>query len=150
MTRLHHAIVIHILWELFSSLFRLIRLCIWILNGTQNCLHKNHQKSSYKETAQILTIWIRYRFDEGLPRTFGDFIATHEKFENPDYILKDNVTLYYITGKEAVFVELDKNIDITKIGHCGFMVLNQFEYARKLIKLPIHVFYQMAATIGEP
>ena len=49
-----------------------------------------------------------------------------------------------------MFVEVDDNIDVTKTCHCGCMVLNQFEHVRKLIKLPIHVFYEMAATVGEP
>ena len=93
---------------------------------------------------------MRYRFEKRGTRSFGDFITTHKGFADPEYILKDNVTLYYITETEAIFVETDPDMDITKTCNCGFMMINQFYHAKQLIILPIDVFHKLAANIGDP
>ena len=73
----------------------------------------------------------------------------HREFVDPDYVLKDHVTLYNLTKKAAVFIETAKNVNVTQSKHGGFLRLAQFKLAKKLLVMPMHVFHQLGDKTGQ-
>ena len=86
----------------------------------------------------------------GEPSGPGNFITTHTAFVSPSYVLQDNVTLYYVTATEAIFVESPEEINVSYSDYGAFLRQAQFENARRIIKLPIAAFHKMAEEIGDP
>lgn len=72
--------------------------------------------------------------------TLQNFIAIHKGFCDPSIVLNDNVTLYAVNQREAVFVECDDDITVTSV-----MKPAQYQRARRLIILPIHSVHRLAA-----
>jgi len=61
---------------------------------------------NYDRSAQVLDVVLRHKFCLGQPVTVSDFICTHNRFENPQYIIdNDNITLMTITEQDAVFAK---------------------------------------------
>ena len=96
------------------SLFKLVRLVFvtvqriyWQLNGTSRQLVEARQPQNYERSAQVLDVLLRHKFCSTQPATYRNFICTHNRFENPQYIIdNDNITLMTITEHdEAVFCE---------------------------------------------
>ena len=79
-----------------------------------------------------------------------NFAACHYQFVDADYVLKDNVTLYYITATEAIFVEAEGDIDVTNSDNGPFLRQSQFNHAKRLLIMPISVFVQLGLKIGRP
>ena len=97
------------------------------------------------------TVCFRYKLDMVLgPSCPSNFITTHHSFENPRYVLKKNVTLYYVTRTQAVFVETDPKIDAPHSDNGAFIRVAQFLNARRIITMPIASFHRLADSVGDP
>ncbi len=85
-----------------------------------------------------------------MPNRLFDFILGHSRFGHPDIILQDNVTLYAVHPTYAVFVETDpdKSVDASNVH--AFMKTAQFEYAKRVVIIPIESFHRMAQKVGAP
>ena len=133
------------------KLYSAIQALWWILNGTYLSLYSSRQEKNYHRSAQLLDIVFRYKMDVvGEPSGPGNFITTHAAFVSPSYVLQDNVTLYYVTAIEAIFVESPEEINVSHSDYGAFLRQAQFENARRIIKLPIAAFHKMAEEIGDP
>ena len=137
----------------FHCLRLLLMMCrhiIWRIRG----IHRHLQLSSslpqfYPTSAQVVNIHIRHKFDtiDESP-SLANFITTHDAFVHPDYILQDHVTLYCLSDDLAVFVETDADVDVTDVEFGAFLRISQYEFAKKLVLLPIASFHRLAKTIG--
>jgi len=124
---------------------------LWILNGTYISLYRSKLDGNYYRSAQLMDIVYKYKLDLVLePSGPGNFITTHNGFVSPSYILQDNVTLYYVTATEAVFVESPEDIDVAHSDYGSFIRVAQFENARRVVKVPIAAFHKLAEEIGDP
>ena len=133
------------------KLFSAIQGVVWLANGTYWGILSTRFRGNYYRSAQLLDIAYRYKLDLVLePSGPGNFITTHNGFVSPSYVLQDNVTLYYVTAREAVFVESPEEIDVSHSDYGSFIRVAQFENARRLIKVPISAFHKMAEEIGDP
>ena len=65
------------------------------------------------------------------PSSALNFLTVHCGFVSPSYVLQDNVTLYYVTKSEAVFVESKEGVDVHHSENGSFMRTGQF-LVRKL------------------
>ena len=136
---------------LARKLFSFVQGLGWALNGTYIDLWRSKREGNYHRSAQLLDIVYRYKLDLVLePSGPGNFITTHNGFVSPSYVLQDNVTLYYITATEAVFIESPEEIDVSHSDYGSFIRVAQFENARRVIKIPIAAFHKMAEEIGDP
>ena len=79
-----------------------------------------------------------------------NFLLVHDSWLDPEHVLDDTVTLYYITKDEAVFVQCSPEVDVTSSNYSPFMRLSQFRHATKVLVMPIHVFQKLAEEVGDP
>jgi hypothetical protein len=133
------------------KLYSVLQGVKWLLDGTYLALLTSRSEKNYHRSAQLLDILFRYKLDLVLePSGPGNFITSHCGFVSPSYVLQDNVTLYYVTATEAVFVESDEDVDVAHSDNGSFLRVAQFEKARRIVKVPIQAFHSMAEKIGDP
>ena len=98
---------------LTTTLYKLLRLAFitvqriyWQLNGTAQKLREARLPHNYDRSAQVLDVILCHKFCPALTTTVDNFLCTHNRFENPQYIIdNDNVTLLTINERDAVFCE---------------------------------------------
>jgi len=99
-------LVMTILFKLMKLVFIPLQRIYWQLNGTAHQLREARLQHNYDRSAQVLDVVLRHKFCLGQPVTVSDFICTHNRFENPQYIIdNDHITLMTITEQDAVFAE---------------------------------------------
>lgn len=64
--------------------------------------------------------------------------------------MKDNVGLYSIDDREAVFVEAEEGVQLWRSERGSFLSLAQFRQARHVITLPLRQFHRFADELGDP
>jgi hypothetical protein len=136
----------------FRQIFHLGRNIIWMLNGTYWEERKRWNSAAYYSTAaHVHNIVARRKFDVLLgPANFMDFTLSHHSFVNPDYILKDNISLYQVTKDHAIFVEVPEGMDAWRCEYGSFLRQVQFNYALRVITMPLHAFHTLADMVGDP
>ena len=144
-------IFIYILWTVVRMFFNLIQSTVWLCNGTLSHVRNTFKEDSYQNSVQVLNIVARHKFCVVLqPCGVENFIATHRTFVNPEYVLQDHVTLYHITQQEAVFVETDTDVNVSLSNHGSFLRLAQFNFAKRLLIMPLHAFHKLGEDLGAP
>ena len=142
------------LWGLYlflRKIYVIIRSFWWLLNGVTYTRWTNLDEKNYGQSAHVQNIIWRYKIDPVLEASDEyNFVTTHNSFQHPEYVLRDNVTLYYITGTEAFFVETDPEVDVTRSDTSCFMRIAQFDHAKRLISLPIASFHKLGRFLGRP
>jgi len=94
------------LYNLLRFLFITVQRIYWQLNGTAKKLREARLPQNYERSAQVLNVVLRYKFCRLLRTKVQNFLCTHNRFENPRYIIdNENVTLMTINEHDAVFCE---------------------------------------------
>ena len=94
-----------ILYKLLRLVFITVQRIFWQLNGTARKLREARLPHNYERSAQVLDVVLVHQFSHATT-TVGNFICTHNRFENPRYIIdNDNITLMTINERDAVFCE---------------------------------------------
>jgi len=96
-----------------TTLFKLLRLVFiavqricWQLNGTAQKLIEARLPHNFDRSAQVLDVVLFHKFCPAQNTTVDNFLCTHNRFENPQYIIdNDNITLMTISKHDAVFCE---------------------------------------------
>jgi len=99
-----------------TSLYKLLRLVFnigqriyWQLNGTAKKLREARLPQNYERSAQVLDVVFAHKFCPGQMVTIDNFVCTHNRFENPQYIIdNDHVSLLTFTEHDAIFCEPEK------------------------------------------
>jgi len=95
-----------IFYKLLRLVFITVQSIYWQLNGTAQKLREARLHHNYERSAQVLDVVMVYKFCRGHRTTVDNFLCTHNRFENPQYIIdNDNVTLLTFTEHDAVFCE---------------------------------------------
>ena len=146
-----YQLLLALLFILFRWLFGFVQGLLWMVTGINAARRRRNRPDAYANSAHVMTIWWRHKLScVVLPNSLMDFITVHERFDQPDVVLEDNVTLYAITSSQAVFVETEKEVDAANSEFSSFMKIAQFVYAKKVIVLPIPVFHHLADQLGDP
>ena len=144
-------IVTALLFLLFNLFFSLLQRFWWIVTGVNSLRNRRDEAEAFSHSAHVLDIWWRFKLSLiVLPNSTLDFITVHNRFDHPDIVLKDNVTIYAVSSSHAVFVETDVDVDAANSKFSSFMKVAQFLHAKRVIILPIRVFHQMADQLGDP
>jgi len=99
-------IVTTILYKLLRLVFITVQRIYWQLNGTAQKLREARLPHNYERSAQVLDVVLCYKFSRGDSNTIDNFLCTHNRFENPQYIIdNEHVTLLTFTEHDAVFCE---------------------------------------------
>ena len=93
-----------------------------------------------------------YKFDILQPNTIDDFICTHDRFENPQFIVdNEHVTLMTVAENYALFaVARDKDMHLWKSEYNSFVRLAYLDYCVQLIVVPREAFHRLSESIGDP
>ena len=94
------------LYKLLRLVFIVVQRLYWQLNGTAEKLREARLPQNYDRSAQVLDVVLFHKFCTLQTTTVDNFLCTHNRFENPQYIIdNDNITLMTINEHEAVFCE---------------------------------------------
>ena len=94
------------LYKLLRLIFIAVQRICWELNGTAQKLREARQPHNYDRSAHVLDVVLRHKFCPVQAVTLDNFLCTHNRFENPQYIIdNDNITLMIVTERDAVFCE---------------------------------------------
>jgi len=96
-----------ILYKLLRLVFITVQRIYWQLNGTAQKLREARLPHNYERSAQVLDVVLSFhKYCEEETVTAESFLCTHNRFENPQYIIdNENVTLLTFTEHDAVFCE---------------------------------------------
>ena len=113
------------LYKLLRLVFISIQRIYWQLNGTAAKLRDARLPHNYHRSAQVLDVVLFYKFCPGQITTVDNFLCTHSRFENPQYIIdNDNITLLTITENDAFFCETkEKGNSTCRFGACVRTIL---------------------------
>jgi len=94
------------LYKLLRLIFIVVQRIYWQLNGTAQKLREARLPRNYHRSAQVLDVVLSHKFCTLQTITLDNFLCTHNRFENPQYIIdNDNITLMTVTERDAVFCE---------------------------------------------
>jgi len=94
------------LYKLLRLIFIAVQRICWHLNGTAQKLRDARLSHNYDQSAQVLDVVLSYKFCDLQSTTLDHFLCTHNRFENPRYIIdNDNITLMTINERDAIFCE---------------------------------------------
>jgi len=94
------------LYKLLRLVFTIIQHIYWQLNGTAQRLREAHLPHNYDRSAQVLDVVLFHKFCPTQTTTVDNFLCTHIRFENPQYIIdNEHITLLTINEHDAVFCE---------------------------------------------
>ena len=133
-----------LVYEVYCFVYALITAVDTALDRT-----KFRNGHSFETSAQLGTIlWKRKLSPISLvsPR---DFLCMYLSRVRPDYVLRPSVSLYSVTEKEAIFVETDETVNIYSSDVNPFLYIAQFNRSKKVIKMPLQSFHQLAENIGD-
>jgi len=103
------SIVTTVLYKLLRLVFIAVQSLHWQLNGTARKLREARLPHNYERSAQVLDVVLRHKFSEFIGTSIDHFLCTHNRFENPQYIIdNDNINLMTISDHDALFCETEK------------------------------------------
>ena len=101
-----YSLVTTILYQLLRLVFITVQRIYWQLNGTAQQLREARLPHNYERSAQVLDVVLCQKFCVLQAAAFSNFMCTHNRFENPQYIIdNDDITLMSIDEQNAIFCE---------------------------------------------
>lgn len=134
-------------WFVLVKVFNFARSLSWRLQGFQ--AHIIESDRNCGKSLQIRRILRRHILDENSsPLEENAFLSVHERFVDPDYALRDDVTLCHVTEDKALFVQTSADVFDPKNG--TFIIAAQYRCAEWLLVMPICSFHRLAQTLPDP
>ena len=94
------------LYKLLRLVFIIVQRLYWQLNGTAQQLREARLPQNFDRSAQVLDIILFHKFCLVQTTTVDNFLCTHNRFENPQYIIdNEHITLMAINEHDAIFCE---------------------------------------------
>ena len=110
--------------------YEVYRVCCLLTSMWNDILYQTTNKKSHSslKTAKYGRILFRYKLSlNEIARS--DFLNVCTARVRPDYVLKPNVSLYMLTNKEAIFVEVPENVNTRSIFLCGAVSVRKGSYS---------------------
>lgn len=152
MPQLHLSILIlgYLWFQIRRVFFQCVENLICYLDGTHAKIVAAKSLQNYAYSARLCQVKDWKLFDPWTAcNTKMNLITEHECFIHPEYILKDEVSFYCFTDNEAWFVEAPSGVEVWRSKYSAFHKIAQHEYAKKVIKMPLSSFYQLADQLEE-
>jgi len=97
------------LYKLLRLVFITVQSIFWQLSGTARKIREARLPQNYERSAQVLDVLLVHHFSSVRPTTMDDYLCTHNRFEDPQYIIdNESITLMIINERHAVFGEPDE------------------------------------------
>ncbi len=133
---------------LVNYLFTIIRNLIWWWNGTiAGAQQRQKYWQSISQHAHKMKILVPYIIDPFFPVGERNFITTHDGFVEPEYVLRDDITLLQVTKTYALFVQQDPTMAPAFSSKYNFATAGQVITGRYIIKMPIGSFLKLAEEL---
>ncbi|XP_005098279.1 uncharacterized protein LOC101847584 [Aplysia californica] len=143
-------ILVYMLFQLTRTIVVTFQKFTWAVTGVERIRRDAARGLQFKQSAHVQEIfWKRKFFDHSVADP-SNFITTHKGFRPPSCIFKSNVSLYCMTRREAVFVEVKESDNVYKSKHSNYLYQNQYHHAVNVITMPLASFHKMASDVGNP
>ncbi|XP_033761727.1 uncharacterized protein LOC117343473 isoform X1 [Pecten maximus] len=140
----------YILYKITRSIVVTFQKFTWAVTGVERTRKDAQRGLQFKLSAHVQNVlWRRKLFGMTMADP-SDFITTHKCFKHPNYVLKPQISLYCITKKEAIFVEVKEGTDIHGSSEDTSLFEEQFKHAQCLISIPLASFHKVASDLGAP
>jgi len=141
-----------VLFKLLRLVFIAVQCVFWQLNGTAKKQREAQLSHNYRRSAHVLDVVLAQTFCTTQKITLRDFLYTHNRFEDPQYIIdNDNITLMIINENYAVFCEPgEKEMHLWRASYGSLFRPTQMKFCRRLLVVPLSTFYHLADEIGDP
>ena len=80
----------------------------------------------------------------------NQFILWHQRFVSVDFLLRPEVSLYFVDDTKAFFVETPSDLDLHNTEKHPFFYMAQQDFCTHVIILPLENFLILSNTVGEP
>ncbi len=141
-------IITLIIFYVVNCIYTIVRNLIWWRNGIIGEVRQRQKNwASIAQHAHKMKIVIPYIIDPLYPVYESNFIMTHDGFVEPEYVLRDDVTLLQVTHNEALFVQQDPSMAPAFSSKYNFATIGQIMTARYIIKMPIDSFLKLAEEL---
>ncbi|KAK0042121.1 hypothetical protein Bpfe_028456 [Biomphalaria pfeifferi] len=143
-------ILIFILYRITRRLVLTFQKFTWAVTGVERIRRDAARGLNFKQSAHVQEIFWKRKFLDHSVADPCHFITVHKGFRPPNCIFKPNVSLYCMTRKEAVFVEVKESDNVYKAKNSTCLYQNQYLLAVNVITLPLAAFHKMASDVGNP
>uniref|UniRef100_A0A0B7A5N9 Sulfotransferase domain-containing protein n=1 Tax=Arion vulgaris TaxID=1028688 RepID=A0A0B7A5N9_9EUPU len=143
-------ILVFILFRITRRLVLTLQKFTWAVTGVEGTRRDAARGLQFKQSAHVQEIFWKRKFLDHSVADPCNFITVHNGFRQPSCILKPNVSLYCMTKKEAVFIEVKESDNVYKSKHSLYLYQNQYHHAVNVITMPLASFHKMASDIGPP
>lgn len=144
-------LTLYVVYHLLRMVYIIVQRMWWKMNGTEHQLLICSRHDGHQRCVQVMRILARHKLsivDES--PSLANFVACHQEFVQPEYVLQDRVTLHCIQRDVAVFVETPSNVRVDKLEFGAFLRVSQYEYATHLVLVPMHAFLRLSVALGPP
>ncbi len=134
------------LFFVVNWVFTAIRNLKWWWNGTSAEVQRRHNNWQLTpQHAHRMKILVPYNLhvDPVLPMHEYNFMLTHDGFVEPEYVLRDDVSLLHITKECALFIQQDPTMSPPFASKYNFTSFGQVATGRYIIKIPIQSFLKL-------
>ena len=132
-----------------TFVYIIYRILHVILDLCNRVLSNSIIQGSSEDSAMIGHVLWRCKVNLVGTTTPGDFLCLFTSTVDLDYVLKPTVSLYAVSASE-VFVETPEHVNIYSSDENVFVMLAQFEWCIRVIKVPIKAFHCLADKVGDP
>ncbi|CAL1528464.1 unnamed protein product [Lymnaea stagnalis] len=143
-------ILMFLLYRVTRRLVLTFQKFTWAVTGVERIRRDAARGLNFKQSAHVQEIFWKRKFLDHSVADPSNFITTHKGFRQPSCIFKPNVSLYCMTRKEAVFIEVKESENVYRSKHSTYLYQNQYQHAVHVITLPLASFHKMASDVGNP
>ncbi len=147
---MHHHVVNILAWVklglfyLVNGIFTIIRNLIWRCTGTHAEVIKRQKNPDYALNSHKMRILMPYIVDIIYPIDMCNFLLVHDSFVDPEYVLRDDVTLLQVTKTYAIFIQKNSKMEPAFADKFSFATEGQIATGRYVIKMPLKSFLDLA------
>ncbi|CAG5119924.1 unnamed protein product [Candidula unifasciata] len=143
-------ILVFILFRITRRLVLTLQKFTWAVTGVESIRRDAARGLQFKQSAHVQEIFWKRKYLEHSVADASNFITTHCGFRQPSCILKPNVSLYCMTRKEAVFIEVKESVNVYRSKVSTYLYHNQYHHAVNVITMPLASFHKVASDVGLP
>ena len=142
--------LIYFMKVIIYSFYYVCWVFVGVLDAIMNRLDSFANSQSPLNSAKLGRILWRQKIMTMNHMSPLDFLCLFRTRVKPEYVLKQNVSLFALTNKEAIFVETPDDVNIYSSEVHPFFMIAQYLNATHVIKMSISEFVHLADKIGDP
>jgi hypothetical protein len=143
-------VLVFLLYRFTRRLVLAFQKFTWAVTGVERIRRDAARGLQFKQSAHVQEIFWKRKFLDNSVADLSNFITIHNSFRQPTCVLKPNVSLYCMTKREAVFIEVKETDNVYRSKHSVYLYQNQYHHAVNVITMPLASFHKIASDVGVP